>query len=76
MTRAHEGWQRAWEIVHTDLKDGWHREAGKDLLTGCVYSRHFNDVGKVFRLEVCTVHPLLRDHTSVLTSNLHHNAAS
>ena len=50
---AEAAWDRSWGIINTE--DSWKKEAGHDIYTGLVTARYFNDLGKVFRLQVSTV---------------------
>ena len=48
---ADSSWEKAWDIAHTT--DSWKHETGKDIRdTGIVTARYFNDLGKIFRLQV------------------------
>ncbi len=42
-------WDRTWDILQSP---GWKLASGRDLETGVVYRKHFNEYGNVFRLEV------------------------
>ena len=42
-------WDITWQIVHSD---GWKLCSGKDCETGVVFSKHYKEYGKIFRLEV------------------------
>lgn len=48
LQQAETGWNNAWEIYHSD---GWKLSAGKDLETGCVYTKHYTDGHKIFKLD-------------------------
>lgn len=45
---AEEAWEQAWNILQS--REGWRREAGHEYDNACVFSRHFNQHGKVFKL--------------------------
>ena len=49
MRVAEAGWNQAWDIYHSE---GWKLSSGRDLHTGCVYTRHAQEGGKIFKLEV------------------------
>ena len=50
--QAHAAWEQAWGILHET--EGWNTESGHDAHKGCVCSRKFHKLGKIFKLEVIT----------------------
>ncbi len=50
LQKSREVWDKTWEMLNT--QDNWKREAGNNLESGCVHSRRFPGIGKVYKLQV------------------------
>ena len=50
MAQAEKTWSIAWEILHD--RDGWNRDLGNSIRTGTVYSKTYQEIGRVSKLEV------------------------
>ena len=54
--RADVAWNLAWEILTTE--EGWKKREGNNLEDGLVYTKRYQQLDVVYKLEVCT-HALL-----------------